>query len=106
LTRRFNRPSVDAGSRVVLRLEHVAGIRRLFLNGQSVPRTSPSNSRYEIPLDLAQDRNQVVLEIETPTGMDSGPDRSPLWGDVAIVICTGETGLVRSLGVIKNPALE
>ena len=92
LIRRFGRPPVDAGSQVVLRLENAPGIQCLSLNGQSVPPPSPSHSRYEIPLDLAPDRNVLILEVETPTSTDSEPDSSPLWGDVAIVIRTGGTG--------------
>jgi hypothetical protein len=92
LIRRFGRPSVDAGSQVVLRLENAPGIQRLLLNGQSVPPPSPSDSRYEIPLDLAPDRNLLVLEVETPGTTDSEPASSKLWGEVAIVIRTGATG--------------
>ena len=91
LTRRFNRPPLDADCWIGLRLEQVAGIQALLLNGQPLACASPDESRYEIPLSSLPDRNLLVLEIEPPQSTDSGGAVSPEWGAIALVIRTPGT---------------
>ena len=86
LTRRFQRPPLEVPSHLVLLLEHVPGIISLELNGESPVRVSPEQTRYEVPLGRLPQRNQLVLEIETPRSNDWAGSDAPEWGSIALVI--------------------
>ena len=96
LTRRFQRPplpvltlrgSQTAGQpELVLVLEDVPGIVSLELNGESPVCVSPEQTRYEIPLGRLPQRNQLVLEVETPRRDDRPGGESLEWGCIALVI--------------------
>jgi hypothetical protein len=88
LTRRFNRPPLDAESRMVLLLEQVPGITSLALNGHAVARVSPGESHYEIPLGSLPERNELVLEVEIPRSAAPAGCPTPEWGAIALVIRT------------------
>jgi hypothetical protein len=90
LTRRFGRPRLGPGSRVLLLMEQVPGIRSLLLNGQPAARASPEASRYEIPLGALPERNHLVLEIEPPRSTDPASLAAPGWGEIALLIRTPE----------------
>jgi hypothetical protein len=85
LTRRFHSPPLEAGSRAVLRLEHIPGILALELNGQPAVPVSPACSEYEIPLDASASRHRLMLVIETPEPSD-GSGAALGWGHVSLVI--------------------
>ena len=85
LTRRFNPPPLEAGSRVVVRLQQVPGIRSLEVNGQPAVPVSPGCTEYEIVLEGSGGHRWLVLEVETPDPSDS-PSPPPEWGDVSLVI--------------------
>ena len=96
LTRRFQRPPLEdpshLGSRQAgppelwLLLEHVPGLLALELNGESPVCVWPEQTRYEIPLGRLPQRNQLVLEIETPRSNDRAGSAAPEWGSIALVI--------------------
>jgi len=87
LTRRFGRPPFEPEREVlVLRLDQVAGIYSILLNGQPVARVSPDRSQYEIQLEHGRDRNLLELELEPPlAGVDAAGPRAE-WGLIALVI--------------------
>ena len=96
LTRRFQRPPLEdpslPGSRQAgqpdlrLLLEQVPGLIALELNGESPVCVWPEQTRYEIPLSRLPQRNQLVLEVETPRRDDRPGGEAPEWGCIALVI--------------------
>ncbi len=91
LTRRFHQPRLEAGTRLVLRLEQVQGIHALELNGQPAIPVSPVRSEYEILLDASAGRHRLVLEIEPPDSSDSS-GLAMDWGNISLVIRTKTPG--------------
>jgi len=87
LTRRFGRPPFDPDRELlILRLDQVAGIRSMLLNGQPVAGVAPERSFYELQINHSRDRNLLVLEVERPLpGMESA-GASAEWGIVALVV--------------------
>ncbi len=70
---------------MVLRMEQVPGIRRIFLDGQLINWDSPERSEYEMTLGESPGRHELFLEIEIPTlGEATGP--GPEWGFIALLI--------------------
>jgi hypothetical protein len=88
LSRRFQRPPLAEPSQLVLLLEQVPGIVWLELNGETPVGVSPEQTRYEVPLDRLAERNQLVLEVETPRWSDRASGDAPEWGWIALVIRT------------------
>jgi hypothetical protein len=85
LTRQFNQPPVQTGSRVVVRLQQVPGIRSLEVNGQAAVPVSPGCTEYEVLLDASGGPRRLVLDVDTTNSSD--PTSPPIeWGDVALVI--------------------
>jgi len=87
LTRRFGRPPFDPDRQVlILRLDQVAGIQSIVLNGQPIAGVCPEMSLHELQINHARDRNLLVLEMEPPLpGMESA-GASAEWGIVALVV--------------------
>jgi hypothetical protein len=90
LTRRFGRPRLEQGSRVLLQMDQVQGVVALWLNGQPIFPVLPEITRYEIELPDLAERNVLILELEVrePDGeiTDSGGE----WGMIALVVRTDE----------------
>jgi len=84
LTRRFQRPPVAAGrERVRLRLEAVAGLVSVRLNGDELARPAAGTEALELDVEgLLRARNELVLEVAPPA---PGAEPSP-WGAIALVI--------------------
>ncbi|MFI5454260.1 MAG: hypothetical protein ACHRXM_02315 [Isosphaerales bacterium] len=87
LTRRFGRPPFDPDRELlILRLDQVAGIRCILLNGQPIAGVAPEKSLYELQIDHSRDRNLLVLEIERPLPCMESAGASAEWGIVALVV--------------------
>ncbi len=88
LARRFGSPRVDPGCEsLVLRLEQVAGLQRVWLNGQRLSGSTREPARLEIPLPVPlPPRNLLELEAEPYTGVSE----DEVWGTIALVIRTHE----------------
>jgi hypothetical protein len=70
---------------MVLLMEQVPGIRRIFLDGQLIHWDSPERSEYEVTLGGTPGRHELFLEMETPSpGEATAP--GPEWGLIALVI--------------------
>ena len=59
------------------------GIQSLLLNGKALTDVSPEKSYYLIPLAEIEERNVLVLEVETGEAPD---DAETDWGHFALVI--------------------
>jgi hypothetical protein len=90
LTRRFGRPRVQPGSRVLLRMDQVQGIVALLLNGKSIFPVSPEITRYEIELPTLAERNVLVLQIELREPAGEITCAGVEWGMIALVVRTGD----------------
>ncbi len=96
LRRWFNRPTgLDAGTRIVLAVARLEGLRRVLLNGQAIPgcEASPGVWHFALPSPLAL-RNQIVIELDA---VDSAlPDAIPrnvlAAGNVWLEIFTDSAG--------------
>jgi len=87
LTRRFGRPPFEPEREVlILRLDQVAGIHCILLNGQPVAGVSPESSMYEIQLEHALDRNLLEIELEPPLAGVEAAEATAEWGIIALVI--------------------
>ena len=91
LTRRFGRPPLDHGRQLLLlQMDHVEGIRSLFLNGQPIAPMAAAIGCYELELPDLAERNVLVLEIVLPESRaDLAGDRDE-WGVIALVVRTVE----------------
>jgi hypothetical protein len=86
---------------LMLELDRVRGTHSCFLNGRALTAISPSRSYYLIPLTEIEDRNVLVLEVETGESSGDSSDRQQDWGQIALVVHSlehpgGQTG--RPLG--------
>jgi hypothetical protein len=71
-------------------MDQVEGILSLVLNGQPIALTAGATCRYEIELPNLDERNVLVLEIESPaTGLDAEGRREE-WGVIALVVRTND----------------
>ena len=70
----------------------LAGIHSLTLNGTTLPAISPAKSYYLIPLPEIEERNILVLEIETSEACEGADEGDPDWGQIAIVVRPIEEG--------------
>jgi hypothetical protein len=87
LARRFGRPPLDARTESLwLRLDRVAGLRSLMLNGSDIPVRLSSEGSIELPLAELPDRNELVLEVTLPAAAPQEPGGPTAWGDVALLI--------------------
>jgi hypothetical protein len=87
LTRCFQHPPREPGSRVVLRLEHVPGIEALVLDGQPAMPTAPGRSDYEIPLEARASRHCLVLVVAPSlSGSPDAVTEALGWGHISLVI--------------------
>lgn len=87
LSRRFGRPKIDPLRQcLLLELDQASGIHSLLLNGKAIAASSPSKSYYLIPLPDIEDRNVLVLEVETGQTRGDAFGKDLEWGNVALVI--------------------
>jgi hypothetical protein len=87
LSRRFGRPAIDAKRQCLfLELAQARGIHSLSLNGKTLTAISPARSYYLIPLTEIEQRNELVLEIETGETRDERGESEREWGQIALVI--------------------
>jgi hypothetical protein len=70
----------------MLELDRARGITSLQLNGKTLTPSSPEKSYYLIPLAEIEERNVLVLEVETGEVCEGDGD----WGHIALVIRTRE----------------
>ncbi len=93
LSRRFGRPPADFRSeRLLLELDQARGIHSLSLNGTTLPAISPAKSYYLISLPEIEERNILVLEIETGEACQGVDESDSDWGRIAIVVRPIERG--------------
>ena len=71
---------------LLLELDQASGIHSLLLNGKAIAASSPSKSYYLIPLPDIEDRNLLVLEVETGQTRGDAFGKDLEWGNVALVI--------------------
>jgi hypothetical protein len=90
LTRRFGRPRLEPGSRVLLQMDQVEGVVGLSLNGDSIFPVLPEITRYEIELPVLAERNVLVLEIEVPEPAGEITGAGAEWGLIALVVRPGD----------------
>jgi len=90
LTRRFGRPHLEHGSRVLLQMDQVQGVIALSLNGQSIFPVLPEITRYEIELTDLAERNVLVLEIDVSQTGGEITGAGGEWGMIALVVRTGD----------------
>jgi hypothetical protein len=87
LSRRFGRPKIDPLRQcLLLELDQASGIHSLLLNGKAIAAISPPKSYYLIPLPDIEDRNVLVLEVETGQARGDAFGKDPEWGRIALVI--------------------
>lgn len=87
LTRRFGRPAFDPDcADIWLRMDHVAGMHCLELNGQPLVTVSPTTSQYDIPLPALSDRNQLDIEVDVKEAAPRSPSPDAEWGLISLVI--------------------
>ncbi len=93
LSRRFGRPPADfRREHLLLELDQARGIHSLCLNGTTLPAISPAKSYYLIPLPEIEERNILVLEIETGEAWQGVGERDSDWGHIAILVRPIEEG--------------
>ena len=86
LTRRFGRPPLEPGDRVLLQMDQVQGVVALSLNGQSIFPVLPEITRYEIELPALAEKNVLVLELEMPEPVGKIDSPGDEWGMIALVV--------------------
>jgi hypothetical protein len=87
LSRQFGRPQIDPERQsLLLELSEARGIHSLLLNGKAVTAIAPAKSYYLIPLAEIDERNTLVLEVETGESNAAGAEAGPDWGQIAILI--------------------
>ena len=95
LSRRFGCPPVDRErQRLLLELCQARGIHLLLLNGKEVTGISAAKSSYLIPLDEIDERNTLVLEVETGETHGGAAESGSDWGEVAILVRPIDRGSV------------
>lgn len=90
LTRRFGRPRLEPGTRVLLQMDQVEGVVSLSLNGDSIFPVLPEATHYEIELPALAERNVLVLEIEMPEPASEITGAGVEWGVIALVVRPGD----------------
>ena len=87
LRRSFGRPPIDVDRQeLVLRLEDVAGLRRVWLNDRALPLPEIPGDSIVLPIgDPLPDRNVLILEID-PSSWAIGERGPGVWGSIALVI--------------------
>ena len=87
VSRRFGRPPVNLKrQRLFLELDQVRGIHLILLNGKAQSGISASKSYYLIPLAEIDERNTLILEVETGESAAAGSDSGQEWGQIAILV--------------------
>jgi hypothetical protein len=93
LSRRFGCPPADFRcERLLLELDQARGIHSLCLNGTALAAVSPAKSYYLIALPEIEERNILVLEIETGAACEGTTESDPDWGRIAILVRPIEEG--------------
>jgi hypothetical protein len=87
LRRQFHAPPVDPDRETLaLRLEHVVGLKALWLNGTLIVRPEPGTRTLELDLPLPLPRlNVVELEVD-PAGWAETLQELNAWGSIALVV--------------------
>jgi len=87
LSRRFGRPKIDALRQcLLLELDQACGIHSLLLNGKAIAAISSQKSYYLIPLSDIEDRNVLVIEMETGQARGDAFGNDLEWGQIALII--------------------
>jgi hypothetical protein len=87
LSRQFGRPQIDPERQsLLLELSEASGIHSLLLNGKALTAFDPAKSYYLIPLAEIDERNTLVLEVETGESHAGAAEDNPDWGEIAILI--------------------
>jgi hypothetical protein len=86
LSRRFGRPPADSSRERFLELDQARGIHSLCLNGTTLAAVSLAKSYYLIPLPEIEERNTLVLEIDTGEACQGASEIGPDWGQIAILV--------------------
>jgi len=87
LTRTFAAPRLIAGRESLsIRLERVAGLGSILLNGQSVPVPEPLPDSFEFAVVDPQTRNRLVLEVDFDRNQLQSSPETAEWGRIALVI--------------------
>ena len=63
---------------MLLELDEARGIQSLLLNGKALATISPARSYYLIPLAEIDERNMLVLEVETGQSCGAWPRVAPI----------------------------
>ena len=71
---------------MLLELDQARGIHSLCLNGKTLAANSPAKSYYLIPLPEIEERNILVLEVETDEACKGVDESDSDWGQIAIVV--------------------
>jgi hypothetical protein len=71
---------------LLLELDRARGIHSLSLNGIVLAAISPAKSYYLIPLPEIEERNILVLEIETGEACGGATESDADWGQIAILV--------------------
>ena len=86
LTRRFGCPPLNPhGESLWLRLESVAGLASLRLNGRDLPLGQDSHGTIDIRLAELRPRNELALEL-SGAAPAAPPGDSTTWGEIALLI--------------------
>jgi len=84
LTRRFGYPPLNPHIESLwLRLESVAGLASLRLNGRDLPLGQDFHGTIEIRLAELRPRNELALELLAAA---APPGDSTVWGEIALLI--------------------
>jgi hypothetical protein len=87
LSRRFGRPPFDPEQqRLLLELDEARGIQSLLLNGTPLTMILPTKSYYLLPLTEIDDRNTLLIDVDTSQSCGSLAEGSRDWGQIAILI--------------------
>jgi hypothetical protein len=87
LSRRFGRPPIDGKRQcLLLELDRAPGIQAVLLNQKTLTAISPARSYYLIPLPEIEERNTLVLEVDTGKSGDGPAQGGPDWGQIALLI--------------------
>src|SRR5262249_32765779 len=104
LSRRFGQPPIDTGSQcVLLELNRARGIYSLRLNGTTLAASSPEKSYYLIPLAEIEERNVLLLDVDTGAACKE-EEADGEWGNIALVIRTREGPGAAERGELESGA--
>ena len=71
---------------LLLELDRAPGLQAVLLNQKTLTAISPARSYYLIPLPEIEERNTLVLEVDTGKSGDGPTGPGPDWGQIALLI--------------------